>query len=219
MIRNIDYKAILVNYGSMVDEALTKEKGLVLVKEDWKAKKQQMDASIDTVLVDVGIRLIEESKKSFDMQEFVNTGKLPSYDDSQSLYGYVKLFNNLVELKENDCFKELLDYIMNNIDANLDSLSCLHKDNFLTGINEELKINAECFVSYTVLELFEMHLETIFEDIVEELNSVLPYEDRLSEDDYNNLPAISCVKNGIVDVMKHLYSDTYFKIRHNILGI
>ena len=219
MIRNIDYKAILVNYGSMVDEALTKKKGLVLVKEDWKAKKQQMDASIDTVLVDVGIRLIEESKKSFDMQEFVNTGKLPSYDDSQSLYGYVKLFNNLVELKENDCFKELLDYIMNNIDANLDSLSCLHKDNFLTGINEELKINAECFVSYTVLELFEMHLETIFEDIVEELNSVLPYEDRLSEDDYNNLPAISCVKNGIVDVMKHLYSDTYFKIRHNILGI
>ena len=213
------YKDILVNYGSMVDEVSAKEKGLVLVKEDWKTKKQQMDASIDTVLVDVGIRLIEESKKSFDMQEFVNTGKLPSYDDSQSLYGYVKLFNNLVELKKNDCFKELLDYIMNNIDANLDSLSCLHKDNFLTGINEELKINAECFVSYTVLELFEMHLETIFEDIVEELNSVLPYEDRLSEDDYNNLPAISCVKNGIVDVMKHLYSDTYFKIRHNILGI
>ena len=213
------YKDILVNYGSMVDEAPSKEKGLILANEDWKAKKQQMNASIDTVLVDVGICLIEESKNSFDMQEFVNTGKLPSYDDSQSLYGYVKLFNNLVELKKNDCFKELLDYIMNNIDANLDSLSCLHKDNFLTGINEELKINAECFVSYTVLELFEMHLETIFEDIVEELNNILPYEDRLSEDDYNNLPAISCVKNGIVDVMKHLYSDTYFKIRHNILGI
>ena len=61
------YKDILVNYGAMMMDAPTKKKGATMVKKDWEIKKQQMEVSIDTALVDVGIRMMTVSKKRFDM--------------------------------------------------------------------------------------------------------------------------------------------------------
>ena len=130
MYNKFDYKDILVTYGAMMMDAPTKKKGATMVKKDWEIKKQQMEVSIDTALVDVGIRMMTVSKKRFDMKKFLETGEFPTYNGCyvNGLDDVISLFKILETFKEDSSVKECLDHIMSLWVENLDSESRLESE-------------------------------------------------------------------------------------------
>lgn len=217
MNRNIDYKAILVNYGSMMAEAPTKRKGLALVYEDWNTKEQKIANSIDKDLVDVGILLMQASKKRFDMEKFLETGNFPTgmayY--TKDLDHVISLFKVLKAIKEEPKIKDCLDKIMGLLDEDLDTLTVFDREDFLDKVMGEMMgytiTNLNC---WTLQKLFDYYLSYIFDY---ELDKLLNFEDNLTEEELSIWEDFFN-QYSITAIMMYMHFDLYEKIKHRVFG-
>nr|WP_297283428.1 hypothetical protein [uncultured Agathobaculum sp.] len=216
MKNKIDYKNILVNYGSMVAEAPTKKQGLALVKKDWEAKKQQMEVSIDTALVDVGIRMMTVSKKRFDMKKYLETGEFPSYHGcyADGLDEVISLFKILKVFKEDSSVKECLDHIMSLWAENLDTMTIFDREDFFDRVVDMMGYPIETLMFWDLQKIFDYDLDTIFGAEIADLldfNFNLSEEELMIFEDFSNHFDISII-------MKYMYSDLYDRIIKSVFG-
>lgn len=217
MINTVDYKDILMNYGAMMNEAPTKKKGLALVKADWETKKQQMEVSIDTALVDVGIRMMAVSRKRFDMNNFLETDIIPNFNscDSVDLNAAIVLFWVLRAFKEEPEIKACLDHIMDLWAEDLDALDIFNREDFFEKVmNDMMGYTITKLNCWTLQELFDFYLSYIFDC---ELDELLDFDCNLSEEE---MAIYECFSNqySITAVMKYMYSELYERIKHMIFG-
>ena len=203
-----DYNTVLVNYGAMMIEAPTKKKGATMVKKDWETKKQQMEVSIDTALVDVGIRMMTVSKKRFDMNKFLETGEFPSYRGcyADGLDDVISLFKILKVFKEDSSVKECLDHIMSLWAENLDTMTIFDRKDFFDRVAD--------MIGYPIETLRFCNLDTFFGA---DIAVLLDFENNLSEEELTIFEDFSNQFNiGII--MKYMYSDLYDKIIKSVFG-
>lgn len=216
MNKNIDYKDILVNYSAMLNEAPTKKKGVALVKKDWEAKKQQMEVSIDTALVDVGIRMMTVSKKRFDMKKFLKTGVFPTYYGCyvNGLDDVISLFKILEAFKEDSSVKDCLDHIMNLWSENLGTMTIFNRDDFFERVKGMVGYPIETLMFWDFQKIFDYDLDTVFgADIADllDFNFNLSEEELTIFEDFSNQFDISII-------MKYMYSDLYDRIIKSVFG-
>lgn len=216
MKNNIDYKNILVNYGAMVAEAPTKKKGLALVKEDWEAKKQQMQVSLDTGLVDVGIMMMTVSKRRFDMKKFIETGEFPTYMGCyvNGLDDVIALFKIWEVFKKDPAIKECLDHIMNLWSENLDTMTIFDREDFFERVKDMVGYPITTLEFWNLQQIFDYDLNTIF---VEDLADLLDFNFNLSEEELTILEDFSN-QFEISIIMKYMYSELYDRIKKSVFG-
>lgn len=216
MSTTVDYKDILVNYSAMLNEAPTKKKGATLVKKDWEKKKQQMEVSIDTALVDVGIRMMSVSKKRFDMKKFLETGEFPTYNGCyvNGLDDVISLFKILETFKEAPSVKECLDHIMNLWAENLGTMTIFNRDDFFERVKGMVGYPIETLMFWDFQKIFDYDLDTVFgADIADllDFNFNLSEEELTIFEDFSNQFDISII-------MKYMYSDLYDRIIKSVFG-
>ena len=211
-----DYNTVLVNYGAMMIEAPTKKKGATMVKKDWETKKQQMEVSIDTALVDVGIRMMTVSKKRFDMNKFLETGEFPSYRGcyADGLDDVISLFKILKVFKEDSSVKECLDHIMSLWAENLDTMTIFDRKDFFDRVADMIGYPIETLRFWNLQKIFDYDLDTFFGA---DIAVLLDFENNLSEEELTIFEDFSNQFNiGII--MKYMYSDLYDKIIKSVFG-
>ena len=211
-----DYNTVLVNYGAMMIEAPTKKKGATMVKKDWETKKQQMEVSIDTALVDVGIRMMTVSKKRFDMNKFLETGEFPSYRGcyADGLDDVISLFKILKVFKEDSSVKECLDHIMSLWVENLDTMTIFDRKEFFDRVADMMGYPIETLRFWNLQKIFDYDLDTFFGA---DIAVLLDFENNLSEEELTIFEDFSNQFNiGII--MKYMYSDLYDKIIKSVFG-
>ena len=211
-----DYNTVLVNYGAMMVEAPTKKKGATMVKKDWETKKQQMEVSIDTALVDVGIRMMTVSKKRFDMNKFLETGEFPSYRGcyADGLDDVISLFKILKVFKEDSSVKECLDHIMSLWAENLDTMTIFDRKDFFDRVADMIGYPIETLRFWNLQKIFDYDLDTFFGA---DIAVLLDFENNLSEEELTIFEDFSNQFNiGII--MKYMYSDLYDKIIKSVFG-
>ena len=216
MYNKFDYKDILVTYGAMMMDAPTKKKGATMVKKDWEIKKQQMEVSIDTALVDVGIRMMTVSKKRFDMKKFLETGEFPTYNGCyvNGLDDVISLFKILEAIKEDSSVKECLDHIMSLWVENLDTMTIFDRKEFFDRVADMMGYPIETLRFWNLQKIFDYDLDTIF---TEDIADLLDFENNLSEEELTIFEDFSNQFNiGII--MKYMYSDLYDKIIKSVFG-
>lgn len=211
-----DYNTVLVNYGAMMVEAPTKKKGATMVKKDWETKKQQMEVSIDTALVDVGIRMMTVSKKRFDMNKFLETGEFPSYRGcyADGLDDVISLFKILKVFKEDSSVKECLEHIMSLWAENLDTMTIFDRKDFFDRVADMIGYPIETLRFWNLQKIFDYDLDTFFGA---DIAVLLDFENNLSEEELTIFEDFSNQFNiGII--MKYMYSDLYDKIIKSVFG-
>ena len=213
MYNKFDYKDILVTYGAMMMDAPTKKKGATMVKKDWEIKKQQMEVSIDTALVDVGIRMMTVSKKRFDMKKFLETGEFPTYNGCyvNGLDDVISLFKILETFKEDSSVKECLDHIMSLWVENLDTMTIFDRKEFFDRV-ADMGYPIETLRFWNLQKIFDYDLDTIF---TEDIADLLDFENTLSEEeltiieDFSNQFEISIIR-------KYMYFELYDRIKKSV---
>ena len=211
-----DYNTVLVNYGAMMREAPTKKKGATMVKKDWETKKQQMEVSIDTALVDVGIRMMTVSKKRFDMNKFLETGEFPSYRGcyADGLDDVISLFKILKVFKEDSSVKECLDHIMSLWVENLDTMTIFDRKEFFDRVADMMGYPIDTLRFWNLQKIFDYDLDTIF---TEDIADLLDFENTLSEEELTIIEDFSN-QFEISIIMKYMYFELYDRIKKSVFG-
>ncbi|OUN13291.1 hypothetical protein [Flavonifractor sp. An91] len=212
MYNKFDYKDILMTYGAMMMDAPTKKKGATMVKKDWEIKKQQMEVSIDTALVDVGIRMMTVSKKRFDMKKFLETGEFPTYNGCyvNGLDDVISLFKILETFKEDSSVKECLDKIMGLWSENLGSMTIFNRETFLNEVMD----NITDLKSLTLQELFDYYLSFVFDF---DLGELLGFDSVLTDEEFDIWKDFSN-QYSIAITMRYMYSDLYNRLKKSVFG-
>lgn len=206
------YKDILVTYGSMVDEAPTKKKGLALVKADWKVKKQQIKDTLDIDIIDLGIEIMTISRKRFDMKKFLETGLLP-IGTNYSVNGLgevISLFLILVAIKKDSKIKECLDKIMGLWSENLGPMTIFNRETFLNEVMD----NITDLKSLTLQELFDYYLSFVFDF---DLGELLGFDSVLTDEEFDIWKDFSN-QYSIAITMRYMYSDLYNRLKKSVFG-
>lgn len=217
MNKRFDYKSVLLNYSTIVKQATSKKRGLKQVKADWEKRKKEVDDVLDINLVEIGIFLLEASKRKFDMQQLIDTGHyngfIGVYDDD--LFKIVNLFEDLVDIKERPEIQDCLNHVMSLIEENFSSIPWLQKDEFFNKLCEELK-DSSCFLeNFTLGKLFELELDSVLR--YEEAERRMQFDCSLTENEL--ILWHECLGHyNIVGVMKCLYYELFKKIKYNIFS-
>lgn len=204
------YRDVLINYGVILNEAPTKKKGLVLVKADWKTKKQQVKDPLDIDIIDLGIEIMAISRKRFDMEKFLETGLLP-IGTNYSVNGLdevISLFLILEAIKKDPEIKECLDKIMGIWSENLGSMTIFNRETFLN----EVMNNITDLKSWTLQELFDYYLSSIFDF---DLGELLGFDSILTDKEFDIWKDFSN-QHSITITMRYMYLDLYDRIKHSV---